>query len=146
MAEGSLNTPTFHKPKKKAKRAKPKTAKKAKAARPKTAKKAKAAQPKANQRKEANGMIDESALTKGELRKLNALRKSVGEELGEKTFADWLKAKSAGGSTAPVDKNAELIAETLFKLIEDKKLKMPRGGYLVTRGRGRVIVEQPIYG
>ena len=28
--------------------------------------------------------IDESALTKGHLRKLNALRKSVGEDIGER--------------------------------------------------------------
>ena len=30
--------------------------------------------------------IDEGALTKGQLRKLNALRKSVGEEVGERAF------------------------------------------------------------
>ena len=34
--------------------------------------------------------IDESGLTKGQLRKLNALRKSVSDEVGEKAFADWL--------------------------------------------------------
>ena len=30
--------------------------------------------------------IDESALTKGHLRKLNALRKSVGKDIGERAF------------------------------------------------------------
>lgn len=34
--------------------------------------------------------IDERALTKGQLRKLNALRKSVGEDIGERAFAEWL--------------------------------------------------------
>ena len=33
--------------------------------------------------------LDESALTKGELRKLNALRKSVGEEIGDMAFVEW---------------------------------------------------------
>ena len=33
--------------------------------------------------------IDESTLTKGQRRKLNALRKSVGDEIGERTFAEW---------------------------------------------------------
>ena len=37
--------------------------------------------------------IDEGALTKGQLRKLNALRKSVGEEVGERAFAAWLESQ-----------------------------------------------------
>ena len=89
--------------------------------------------------------IDDSALTKGELRKLKGLRKSVGLKLGEETFAKWLKKKETAQSNVPEDRNAALIAETLIKLIEEKKLRIPRGGYLVTRGRGRVIVEQPVY-
>lgn len=90
--------------------------------------------------------IDESALTKGELRKLRGLRKSVGSKLGDDTFAKWFRKKEAAQGNVPEDRNAALIAETLIKLIEEKKLRIPRGGYLVTRGRGRVIVEQPVYG
>ncbi len=37
--------------------------------------------------------LDEKALTKGELRKLTALRKSVGEDMGDKAFMDWLRKK-----------------------------------------------------
>ena len=91
----------------------------------------------------SNSEVDESALSKGELRKLNALRKSVGDKLAEETFAKWLKKRADGQSTVTMDKNAVLIADALIKLIEDKGLRIPRGGYLVTRGRGRVIVEQP---
>ncbi len=89
--------------------------------------------------------IDMSALTKGQLRKLNALRKSIGEKLGEEAFAKWLKKKEQAQGTVTEDKNAALIAEMLMKLINENKLRIPRGGYLVTRGRGRVIVEQPVY-
>ena len=32
--------------------------------------------------------IDESTLTKGQLRKLGALKKSVGDEVGERAFAE----------------------------------------------------------
>ena len=32
----------------------------------------------------SSGQIDESTLTKGQLRKLNALRRSVGEDIGER--------------------------------------------------------------
>ncbi len=86
--------------------------------------------------------LDEKALTKGELRKLNALRKSVGEDVGEKAFVEWLRKKPAK-VFAPEDKNAALIADTLIPLIEKNRLQIPRGGYLVRRGRGRVIVERP---
>lgn len=88
----------------------------------------------------AKSNIDESALTKGELRKLNALRKSVGDELGEKTFAEWLKKRGAARTGLSEDRNAALIADSLVRLIDEQNLRIPRGGYVVTRGRGRVIV------
>ena len=90
--------------------------------------------------KAAKPKVVESELKPGELRKLNALRKSVGDKLGERTFAEWLKTQGAAKDSEPEDKNAALIAETLLKFIDDGKLRIPRGGYLVTRGRGRVVV------
>jgi hypothetical protein len=38
-------------------------------------------------------MIDEKTLTKGQLRKLNALRKSVGDKIGDAAFSIWFKAQ-----------------------------------------------------
>ncbi len=86
--------------------------------------------------------LDEKALTKGELRKLNALRKSVGEDIGDKAFVEWLRKKPTAVAELE-DQNAALIADTLIPLVENNKLQIPRGGYLVRRGRGRVIVERP---
>ena len=83
--------------------------------------------------------IDEGALTKGQLRKLNALRKSVGEEVGERAFAAWLASQGAADEKA--DDNAALVVDTLWPLIEQGRLEIPRGGYLLRRGRGRIIVE-----
>ncbi|MCY4397706.1 MAG: hypothetical protein OXC10_21505 [Rhodospirillaceae bacterium] len=82
--------------------------------------------------------IDESALNKGQRRKLNALRKSVGSDIGERAFADWLATQKA---PVPADGDAARIADALWPLIERKALKIPRGGYIVRRGRGRIIVE-----
>ncbi len=87
--------------------------------------------------------LDEKALTKGELRKLNALRKSVGEDVGEKAFVEWLRKKPPAVAELE-DKNAALIADTLIPLIVQNKLRILRGGYLVRRGRGRVVVERPV--
>ena len=81
--------------------------------------------------------IDQSGLTKGQLRKLNALCKSVGHEIGERAFAEWLSSQSVEDS----DSNADLIADTLWPLVENGDLRIPRGGYRVRRGRGRIIVE-----
>ena len=84
----------------------------------------------------------ESTLTKGQLRKLNALRKSLGDQIADKAFAQWLKS-GASVPAAQVDKNAELIADTLGQLTQSGKLRIPRGGYILRRGRGRVLVERP---
>ena len=85
--------------------------------------------------------FDEKALSKGELRKLTALRKSLGEEIANAAFAQWLATE--GTAPGQADKNAEQIVEALGLLIEAGKLRIPRGGYILRRGRGRVIVERP---
>ena len=86
--------------------------------------------------------IDEGKLSKGQLRKLNALRKSLGDDIGNRAFAEWLASRS-DGVTEPSDKNARTISEALQPLIDKGRLRIPRGGYLLRRGRGRVIIERP---
>ena len=83
-------------------------------------------------------VIDESALTKGQLRKLNTLRKSVGPDIGERAFAEWLASQGKGERT---DKSLETIVDALWPLVQQGKLQIRRGGYLVKRGRGRLLVE-----
>ncbi len=90
--------------------------------------------------RESAAAINEAALTKGELRKLNALKKSVGDQIGEKAFLQWLGKKSNKAAAVTRDQNAEIIANSLGKLVRNGGLNFPRGGYLVTRGRGRVFV------
>lgn len=89
--------------------------------------------------RKAKPKSSEKQLSKGHLRKLNALRKSVGDDIGQKAFEAWLKRQKKA-SKVVVDKNAELITDALNVLIKDKGLRIPRGGYLLSRGRGRVIV------
>ncbi len=83
----------------------------------------------------------EKNLTKGQLRKLNALRKSVGPAIGERAFVKWLKKANSGKSTQG-DRNADLIAEAVQRVLRDRRLRIPRGGYLVRRVRGWVIVKK----
>ncbi len=79
-------------------------------------------------------------LTKGQRRKLTALRKSLGKGIADGAFGEWL-ASMPEAKPVSVDKNAEAIAELLNPPVLGKKINLPRGGYVVRRGRGRVIVE-----
>ena len=49
--------------------------------------------------------------SKGQRRKLNALRKSVGNEIGTQAFPAWLSSQQPAGTTA--DASAALIVDTL---------------------------------
>ena len=84
--------------------------------------------------------IDESSLTKGQARKLDALRKSLGEEIADRAFLEWLALQPAAAGSAP-DDNAALVVDTLWPLVQQGTLSIPRGGYRIRRGRGRIIVE-----
>ena len=86
--------------------------------------------------------VNEKELTKGQRRKLIALRKSVGEGIGTEAFAKWHATQQTEPKVSR-DKNAEQIVSALEQLVEAKKLRIPRGGYHVKRGRGRVIVTRP---
>ena len=81
--------------------------------------------------------VEEKRLTKGQLRKLNALRKSLGDEIANDAFTKWLQRES----TAEVaDPNIEAIEDAIGRVIN--KLRFRRGArYSVRRGRGRIIVE-----
>ena len=83
-------------------------------------------------------MVDEATLTKGQLRKLNALRKSVGPAIANEAFSKWLAQAAEAPET---DEDAETISNALWNLIREGRLSIRRGGYVVRRGRGRVIVE-----
>ena len=89
----------------------------------------------------SSDQIDESALTKGQRRKLDALRKSVGDEIGERAFAAWISSQPVATAAAETDTNAEQIVDILWPLVQQGTLAIPRGGYLLRRGRGRIVVE-----
>lgn len=83
-------------------------------------------------------MIDESAVSKGRLRKLNALRKFLGGTIADDAFAKWLEQAAEAPET---NANAGVIADTLYGMIREGRVLIPRGGHVVRRGCKRVIVE-----
>ena len=92
--------------------------------------------------RQATKKFDEKNLSKGHLRKLQALRKSLGDQIADTAFGEWISKQATASAAEPEDKNAKLIAETLEPLATQGKLLIPRGGYVVRRGGGRVIVER----
>ena len=71
--------------------------------------------------------IDESTLTKGQRRKLDALRKSVGDEIGERAFNAWL-AKQPKPVEDEEDHDAALIVDTLWPLIRKVRWRFQGAG------------------
>ena len=82
--------------------------------------------------------FDENQLTKSQIRKLTALRKSLGPDIADEAFAKWIAQQS---KSVPEDRNAAVIAEAPMPLGGQGTLRILRGGYLVHRGRCRVIAE-----
>lgn len=80
--------------------------------------------------------IDKSILTKGQIRKLNALRKSVGDEIGESAFNKWMKiqARSPKEIRDPV---ADALVGALDHFKDDKTFRLGAKGYVVKRSKGK---------
>ncbi|WP_428102903.1 hypothetical protein [Candidatus Rariloculus sp.] len=83
--------------------------------------------------------IDEGKLTKGQIRKLNALRKSVGDELGEEVFGKWLVQASKGAAGPKPDPVAAKIDEALAGFENDRSFRLGNYGYTIRRARGQGV-------
>ena len=81
--------------------------------------------------------IDHSTLTKGQVRKLNALRKSVGDDIADVAFGKWLKTQSKTPKEVR-DPVADALVAALSNLKSDKSFKLGTKGYLVRRAKGKV--------
>ena len=81
--------------------------------------------------------IDETKLTKGQVRKLNALRKSVGDDLGEEVFSKWLVMQAQAAAKPVTDPVAEKISQALESYINDRSFRLGNYGYTIRRARGK---------
>ena len=81
--------------------------------------------------------IDEKKLTKGQLRKLNALRKSVGDELGEEVFGKWLAQANRAAAGSKPDPVAVKIEEALSEFASDRSFRLGNYGYTISRASGK---------
>jgi len=82
-------------------------------------------------------MAKKPTLTKGNIRKRNALKKSIGDKLGEEAFAKWLKEQTKAIPKVQSDPVAEKILDAVKSLEKDKTVKLGNRGYVIKRARGK---------
>ena len=71
------------------------------------------------------------------MRKLNALRKSVGDYLAEGVFAGWLEREAASQARSKPDPVAMKIVEALAGFENDPKFNLGNYGYTLRRAKGK---------
>ena len=80
--------------------------------------------------------IDQSTLTKGQIRKLNALRKSVGDDIADVAFGKWMTTQSKKPEEVR-DPVADALVAALSNLTSDKSFKLGNKGYVVRGAKGK---------
>jgi len=80
--------------------------------------------------------IDQSTLTKGQVRKLNALRKSVGDDIAENAFGKWMKTQTKTPKEVR-DPVADTLVAVLDQFKDDKTFRLGTKGYVVKRSKGK---------
>ncbi len=83
--------------------------------------------------------INESKLTKGQVRKVNALRKSVGDQLGEEVFGKWLAQQTSAAAEPMLDPISKKIEEALASFVDDRTFRLGNYGYTVRRAREKGV-------
>ena len=77
-----------------------------------------------------------SKLTKGQVRKLKALRKSLGPKIADPAFSKWLKTQTSSKSGGKTDPVAEKLERSL-KSLSSKKINLGTLGYTIKRAKGK---------
>ena len=76
-----------------------------------------------------------SKLTKGQVRKLKALRKSLGPKIADPAFSKWLKIQNPNKSEKPDP--VALKLEGSLKPLASKKINLGTYGYTIKRAKGK---------
>jgi hypothetical protein len=80
--------------------------------------------------------FNQSTLTKGQVRKLNALRKSIGDDIAEEAFSKWMISQSQTPKEVR-DPVADALVAALDQFKDDKTFRLGTKGYVVKRSKGK---------
>ena len=81
--------------------------------------------------------INRRSLTKGQVRKLDALRKSLGGKIPDQALAQWVKEQPVKLAAVKTDHVADKIVKAISALAKDKLFNIGRKGYVVKRANGK---------
>ena len=81
--------------------------------------------------------IDESGFTKGQVKKLNAARNSVSDDLAEEVFGKWLEREVAAQVKGNPDPVAMKIVEALIRFENDQRFILGNHGHTIRRVKGK---------
>ena len=80
--------------------------------------------------------MDQSSLTKGQARKLNALKRSIGNDLGTMAFTKWLQSQTKE-IVVKKDPVSEKLKAALSSLENNNSIRLGNKGYSIKRVRGK---------
>ena len=83
--------------------------------------------------------MNKTSITKGQVRKLNALRKSLGNQIADKAFKEWLKQQAKQAPAERADPVVNKLLAALKGLEKDKSINLGRKGYVIKRAKGRGV-------
>ena len=83
--------------------------------------------------------MNKKSMTKGQVRKLNALRKSLGNQIADKAFKEWQKQQAKQVPAERSDPVVTKLLGALKGLEKDKSLNLGRKGYVIKRAKGRGV-------
>ena len=83
--------------------------------------------------------MNKKSITKGQVRKLNALRKSLGNQIADKAFKEWLKQQAQQAPAERADPVVNKLLAALKGLEKDKSINLGRKGYVIKRAKGRGV-------
>ena len=83
--------------------------------------------------------MNKKSMTKGQVRKLNALRKSLGNQIADKAFKEWQKQQAKQVPAERADPVVNKLLAALKGLEKDKSINLGRKGYVIKRAKGRGV-------
>ena len=83
--------------------------------------------------------MNKKSMTKGQVRKLNALRKSLGNQIADKAFMEWMKQQAKQAPAERADPVVNKLLAALKGLEKDKSINLGRKGYVIKRAKGRGV-------
>ena len=80
--------------------------------------------------------MNHAILNQGQIHKLNALRKSIGDDIADAAFGKWMQSQTKTPKDVR-DPVADALVAALDQFKDDKTFRLGTKGYVVKRSKGK---------